>query len=345
MTQTEKTEPKGILTEVWKFLSSIKLTIVVLLLLAATSVIGTLIPQNAEPAAYLRAYGDIAYRLLRVFDVFDMYHSWWFQALIGLLAANIVVCTARRWPSTWRIVTSANSAIGVNENAVPLAEFSDRRAKTELKTLYEELIGRRYRSTRLEPGEKGFRILAEKGRWTRLGVPAVHLSVVLILAGAMIGSLQGFDGYVNIPEGGKADQIQLRSGSGTMPLGFEVSCEDFNVSYYDSGAPKEYRSSLTILENGRPVLTKDIIVNDPLQYKGINFFQSSYGAMPPSDFELSFTRNATGETLRERVSIGQSVDLPESATRFTIREYRPSYRYKGGDIGETVLGCFAQARR
>jgi len=75
------------------FFASVKLTITVLLLLAATSVIGTLIPQNAEPVVYVRTYGEFACRMLYVFDLFDMYHSWWFRTIIGLLTANIAVCT------------------------------------------------------------------------------------------------------------------------------------------------------------------------------------------------------------------------------------------------------------
>jgi hypothetical protein len=38
-----------------------------------------------------------------------------------------------------------------------------------------------------------------------------------------------------------------------MPLGFEVLCEDFEVSFYNSGTPKEYRSRLHIVEDGKTV--------------------------------------------------------------------------------------------
>ena len=71
----------------------------------------------------------------------------------------------------------------------------------------------------------------------------------------------------------------MRDGS-QLPLGFEVRCEKFNVDFYPTGAPKEFRSILTILENGQPVPGyKDVkvIVNQPLSYKGITFYQSSYG--------------------------------------------------------------------
>ena len=64
-------------------------------------------------------------------------------------------------------------------------------------------------------------------------------------------------------------------------MGFTIRNEDFDVSFYDTGAPKEFRSSLTILENDQPVVKKDIIVNDPLRYKGISIFMASYGEMAP----------------------------------------------------------------
>lgn len=40
--------------------------------------------------------------------------------------------------------------------------------------------------------------------------------------------------------------------------------------------PKEYRSDLTILDQGREILRKSIKVNAPLTYKGVTFYQSSY---------------------------------------------------------------------
>jgi cytochrome c biogenesis protein ResB len=64
---------------------------------------------------------------------------------------------------------------------------------------------------RIEDTEKGYCILGEQGRWTRLGVYIVHSSIILLLIGAMIGSIFGFDGYVSIPEGDTVENIRLRS--------------------------------------------------------------------------------------------------------------------------------------
>jgi len=56
----------GVIDAIWKLLASIRLTIVLLLSLAATSIIGTLIPQNSEPAAYVAAFGETLYRFFTV---------------------------------------------------------------------------------------------------------------------------------------------------------------------------------------------------------------------------------------------------------------------------------------
>jgi len=66
----------GILDTVWKLFASVKLTVVLLLSLAATSVIGTLIPQNQDSVAYLEAFGPFLFRFFNVLGLFDLYHSW-----------------------------------------------------------------------------------------------------------------------------------------------------------------------------------------------------------------------------------------------------------------------------
>ena len=52
------------------------------------------------------------------------------------------------------------------------------------------------------------------------------------------------------------------------------------VDFYPNGAPKLFKSDLIVLENGKEVLKKSILVNDPLTYKGVTFYQSSYQSVP-----------------------------------------------------------------
>jgi cytochrome c biogenesis protein len=326
------------LTSLLVLFASVKLAVVVLILLAVTSVIGTLIPQNADPSAYVRAYGEFAYRVLSVFDIFNMYYSWWFQALIGIMIINVTVCTIKRWPAIWKIVSANELKGGSLAKKKALSDYSDPRSPQELEAIYKKHLSKKYRRFRVDPDGDGYRLMAEKGRWTRFGVPAVHLSIVVILAGALIGSFFGFDGFVNIAEGDSTTFIRLRNSSDTLSLGFEVRCDDFNVSFYDSGSPKEFRSSLAILENGQTVIEKKIIVNDPLRYKGINFFQSSYGPMPPKAIHIRLTKAADGGKVTHKLAMGQSVNLPEGAGKFTLQKFSRDFKFRGRRVGEAVLG-------
>jgi len=340
MSSSEVKSDLSSLNQLWKTFASVKLTIVLLLTLAATSIIGTLIPQNETPVAYVQAFGEFLYRLFALLGLFDMYHSWWFRALILLLVGNIVICSIDRLQATWKILFVRNPRFNIAryrqlKNKV---DYKDDADADQLKTHYEPVISRSFRYHRLEDTDDGFAIYGESGRWTRLGVYVVHSSVVLLLIGGLIGSIFGFDGFVNIPEGESVRSIQLTNSNQKMPLGFEIRCDDFNVEFYDSGTPKEFRSRLTILKQGEAVVQKDIIVNDPLRYEGISFYQSSYGNMTPNEVLLNFTSQATGKIHSQRAAIGAPIVIPENLGTFVLKKYTQQANFRGQNIGEAFMG-------
>ncbi len=331
---------------IWRFFISIRLTVFVLLTLAATSIVGTLIPQNGNPQDYIQKYGDFLYRVFYVLDLFDMYHSWWFQLLVLLLTVNIVACSIDRLSSLWRTIFVRTPAFRLSafRSLRNKETFSVQEPPDRLEDAYAAAASRAFTYTRTEKTDDGFSVFAEKGRWTRLGVYIVHLSVILLLIGGLIGSIFGFDGFVNIPEGESVQAVHLGNG-GSKTLDFAIRCDKFQVSFYPTGAPKEYRSSLAILEDGKEVLKKDIIVNDPLRYRGINIFQSSYGKMPADlaisaqkGILLSLTSKASGMVYKERAFPGKPLTLPEGGGTFTVKEMVPSYLFMGQrDLGETLV--------
>jgi cytochrome c biogenesis protein len=96
-------------TEKRAFFSSLKLTIPLLIVLAALSVIGTLITQQASEHEYLQRYGETTYAILKGLGLLDMYHSWWFIGVLVLLAINLIVCSWKRLPGVWQQVRKAKS--------------------------------------------------------------------------------------------------------------------------------------------------------------------------------------------------------------------------------------------
>ncbi len=336
----------GFLKKIWKFFTSVKLTVIILLLLAVTSIIGTVIPQKENPAAYLKEYGESLYRIFSAFDIFDMYHSWWFQFILIMLIINIVVCSIDRLSKTWKILFVKKPLFNISKfRAIPeREEFVDKRPCLDLENIYKQTVSKRFGYSRVEKTDNGFCVFGEKGRWTRIGVYIVHLSIILMVIGGLIGSIFGFEGFVNIVEGETAASIMLRNSGKSHDLDFKIRCDDFSISFYDSGMPSEYRSTLTILEQNKAVLTKDIIVNSPLRYRGINIFQSNYGTLPPKEITLNLKSNSTGAEYTKQASIGKQLDLPEDAGHLIIKGYRNSFDFGGHNLGKTFMGIFTPAK-
>lgn len=328
------------LGKAWDLFASVKMTIVLLLSLAATSIIGTLIPQNEAPQDYFQVFGSVLYRVFSLLDLFDMYHSWWFQLLIVMLMANIIICSIDRMSANHRILFVRRPSFNLSrfKNLKYKEIITDHRTPQQLKETCQQLISRRFRHSQVEDLADGIAIFGEKGRWTRFGVYTVHLSVVVLLIGGLIGSLFGFDGYVNIVEGESADTIRLRNTNQIMQLGFAIRCDDYHEAYYENGTPKEFRSSLTILEQGRPLFSKDIIVNDPLRYNGISIYQASRGELPPNEAVLTLTSQKTGRSYTQNARVDQTIQLPEKLGTFVIKEFRQSADFKGHNIGAAFIG-------
>ena len=355
---------QGVIDQLIAFFASLKLTIILFLLLAATSILGTFIPQNADPRAYLQAFGEFLFRLFSVFGVFDIYHSWWFQLLIILLTFNIIVCSIDRLSSIWKLVFNVKKRfIKGRFNNAPSEEFLLDRTFADVQPEVETLIEGRYRHMETRVEEKEATLFGERWRWTRLGVYIVHLSVVLLLLGSLIGSIFGFDGFIQIPEGETVDSIRLRNRAESLPLPFQLRCDDFTVRFYPNGAPEEFRSDLVVIENGQETVKKSIIVNDPLRYKGINIFQSSYGEIrdnpmmggvnkPDSKKEALVTSiteallqvmvNETGMAYQVPVKLGEAVKLPANLGQFTFTGLIPHAKFGGQDIGEALTGILTR---
>ena len=328
-----------VLKPIADFFKSVRVTVVTLLLLAGTSILGTVVPQNKHAADYIEAFGDPMYRVLHILDITDMYNAWWFILLIVVLTLNIIFCTTSRLRTTLKVAFGKGFK---GFSSLPLqSQVSLHTPLEELEPTLKKALENRFSAIRRVTTPKGFALEAEKGRWTRVGADVVHVGILVLLAGALLGSLFGFDGSVNVPEGETISAITLRDTNEKLPLGFSVRCNDFSLSHYDSGSVKEYRSSLTILENGKEILTRDIIVNKPLTYKGITFYQASYGSLGAKDFALRFTEKATGKKIEAPITLGESVSFGEGKA-FTFDRYSADYAFSGKSVGEAIVGTLTQ---
>ena len=256
--------------KIWKFFNSPKLTIFVLLTVAIVSIIGTVVEQGKPVESYVIDYGSRWGDVILALRLNDMYHSGWFTSLLTLLMANITVCTIERFPPKWKTLLKQNP----NLDPSIIDRLSTResfRTDGSMDAAAQKILAifrkKRYR-VKTGASKDGITIYAEKGIIGRFGSDVVHLSLFFILTGAIIGSYAGFRDFAPILVGGTFNVPDAMFG---------LRLDKFWIDYYDTGQIRQYNSVITVVEGGKEVLTKQIWVNEPLYYKGIRFYQSSYG--------------------------------------------------------------------
>lgn len=261
----------------WSLLISINFAIFIITSIVIACVIGTIVPQNGSPEAYIQQYGPFVYHCLLSLDIIDLYHAWWFNMMLVFFIVNIIACTIDRLVKTRKVLFPTNPTFSLSrfQNLENSYGFRVGTAQARLLKQYRQILSRQFAFSRDQETQNGFVLFAEKRRWTRLGVHAVHGSIVFVMLGGLIGGLFGFEGFAMIPEGESVDQIRLERTGKMKALGFTVRCDDYNETYHANGSPAEFRSSITILENNRAVLSRKILVNNPLKYKGITIYQAS----------------------------------------------------------------------
>lgn len=256
--------------ELVAFFASIKLAMFLFLVLAMTATIGTVIQQGERPETYVTEYGEEAYRWFLRLGFIDVYHTWWFTSLLGLLCVNSLTCFYKRFPAVWR--STRQDKLGVS---LAFVKGMKQRAELSVGAPKEAVAEQMVQMF----AEKGYRVLAKndpgevtvyatKGILGRIGAHMAHLSATVIVLGGLIGSYYGFQEF----------GVCLEGQTYHIPRGnFDLRVDKFWIDYYDNGAVKSYNSTLTVIDQGALSTTKTITVNDPLVYKGIWFYQSSYG--------------------------------------------------------------------
>ncbi len=277
---------------VWDFFISVKLAIFTLIVLASTSILGTIIEQNQPPEKYHQIYEDWAYALMDRINLFDMYHSAWFLLILVLFTVNLACCTIDRFPKMLKVVRNPRTKLdGSLEKTLSLSDrWKKKGSLSEWSGKYAEALSASFAKPNVTEDGGEVHLYAEAGVASRFGVYVTHLSIIIIFIGAIVGNVAGFKGYVNITEGESISRVPIRGGTQVQDLGFTVRCNAFTLETYPSGQPKAYKSDLSVLEGGREVARKTIVVNDPLQHKGVWFYQSSYGQSGGTTAQVAVSR-------------------------------------------------------
>jgi cytochrome c biogenesis protein len=268
----------------WGTLTSIRLTVFLLLILAAISVIGTVVPQHQPPNQYFGLFGEVWGKLLLLGGFTDVYFSLWFLGPISLLALNILACVVHGLPQAVRRTLQPLTV----ENGLTLPERGRITwpAPVDPHPGIAAALSRELGRCRHETLPEQEVYLLERGRFRPVGPYLIHVALLLILAGGLIGKFWGVDGQLAIDQGEVAATFQV-GAQNEKPLNFQVRLDKFQVSYYEpGGSPKEFRSDLTFMKDGREVSRATCRVNEPVSFGGLTFYQSSFGSQSTGPIRL-----------------------------------------------------------
>ena len=276
----------------WRRLTSMRTAVVLLVLLAAAAIPGSLLPQRgvaSDPAAvafFYRDHPDLAPWLDRLF-LFDVYSAPWFAAIYLLLLVSMTGCVVPRCVRLWREVTAAPPAAPrrlERETDHAVVRVADPGAV--LDAAERHLRALRFRVERVA-GE----VRAEKGHVRELGNLVFHLSLLVLLVGVAGGRLLGYEGRVAVVEGSTFSNIAssydamtsapLADPSDLEPLEFTLRSfeADFETSGPRLGEPRSFEAVLdwvTPDDSG----TTTVQPNQPFEVDGTKFFLTGHGYAP-----------------------------------------------------------------
>jgi cytochrome c biogenesis protein len=330
----------------WQTGASIKTGVVLLILVVILAAVGTVVLQRpmTEPDDMQRAYSPQALRLLDGMGLTDVFHAWWFIGLMLLVSCSIIAASIDRFPNAWRYYA----------RPYKYPESGFRRALHPQKSvaIQDEEAGlvaaeRALHSLGLKPErvvrEDHFGIFAERHRISEMAVYIVHASLLLIFFGWIVDGVYGWRGTLNLNEGQTSNVVELRDGT-TRALPFAIRCDSAGQENYKDGTPKKWWSKLAVVEGANEVKAKEIVVNDPLIYQGVRFYQSSYGpngkvdklllaATPNPAFSAgSKTSAAISRGAKEfGLTVGETADL-DADTKVRFAEFIADYAVRDGQV-------------
>ncbi len=285
---------QSIIDQIWRFFSSVKVGIWLIIALLVAAAIGTILPQSNTVTAmvpldqfYQNEYGWFG-SLYYTLGLADLYGSWWFMLIICLLGASLVICSIDRVVPLYRALS--HQRITKHDQFMRKQRlFSEQDialSEAEVNTIQSRLEAKRYHVRR-----EGANLFAEKGRFSRWGPYINHIGLIIFLLGCLFRQFPG----VNVTEHMSLLQGETQEIPGTNGA-YYLKNDQFSIKLYDdqkdkeqyaaileenSDIVKQYQTDVTLYqkqENGSLQKIKDfpINVNKPLKFADYQLYQMSY---------------------------------------------------------------------
>jgi cytochrome c biogenesis protein len=264
----------------WTPWASVKLTVLLLSLIALTVLIGAWCPQESQVGIQkvIEQFGEETALLFSKIGITDIFHSTWFLSLIGFLTINMIACSMQRvFP---KVRSFKQELPYLKADAIPKLAASEKiilnvHPETALHRLTEKLKRKGY-----SVKKEGTSLKAEFGKVGRLAPTVTHIGLLSLLLGVTITSWTGFTGFQPVPvssimnfESSEHSKLWV----GKLPS-WSVKAEKSWREDYPSGDVKQWYTDLAVVDKqGKVLKRQQISVNNPLTFENVDIYQSSWG--------------------------------------------------------------------
>lgn len=262
----------------FRFLADLRFAIIILLIIASFSIIGTVIEQDQSIEMYKLNYpvtnpvfGFLSWELIIKFGFDHIYKTWWFITLIILFGTSLLTCTILQQLPGLKISRRCQF-FRTNQ------QFQKLKISTQLQNSNFQKFLFKLKTTEYSIFQQKNTIYAYKGLIGRIAPIIVHFSIVLILIGTILGAINGFKAQEIVPKT-ETFHIQniLSNGQFTSIPKVSTRINDFWITYTKQTTINQFYSDISILNiEGNEIERKTIYVNSPARYRGINYYQTDW---------------------------------------------------------------------
>ncbi|MFF9062624.1 cytochrome c biogenesis protein ResB [Streptomyces sp. NPDC014882] len=277
----------------WRQLTSMRVALLLLLLLALGAIPGSLIPQTGTDATKVADFRRTHETLAPLYDklgLFHVYGSVWFSAVYILLFVSLIGCIV---PRTWQFVGQLRGRPpGAPKRLTRLPAYTTWRTEAEPEQVREAALAL-LKKRRFRAHLAGDAVAAEKGYLREVGNLAFHIALIVMLTAFAWGQLFKMEGNKLVLEGdGFSNTLTQYDDfkSGTLfdaddLAPFSFTLKDFTGTYEVSGpnkgTPRTYQAALTYSEGAYGKDKKTTVkVNHPLEIGGSKVYLTAHGYAP-----------------------------------------------------------------
>ena len=303
------------LGEAVELVSSMRFAITMLVMIMIAAIIGTVLTQNQPMPNYVNQFGPFWFEVFSHLGLYAIYSTWWFILILALLLLSTTFCIIRNTPKmlrdmrSWRENVREVSLRNFHHQTEWVAPLSPQALAEQTAARLQDAG---YGAKIVDKGH-GILVAAKKGAANKFGYIFAHSAIIIILVGGMLDSdlpIQFQERFLGktafkggglisaipaqhrlsvdnptyrantmIPEGQSSDMGIISRGDGSLlqPLPFTIELKRFVIDFYSTGMPKLFASDVVIRDHETGLaFASTIRVNEPLIYKGIAIYQSSF---------------------------------------------------------------------